>query len=242
MSQRRTPIGAFTCESRPKSVRPRAAVKPGRSSPSATPAAMQRRTQSDRYRSKKPRRLAAGARASGGAARGSLMGRGRLGPARSRCRRPGSSPGPLPVAMAMCSWLRGGKGGDPIDLELLELAVGQGAQEVDPPRDLGGDLHKEPLLLLLRALERGRVRRAPVGHDGLPGPDRARLPGPVADRDDEVEPSVPELLPRLAPGVRRVDVVPVLEDPEGERVDPAGRLGAGAERLEAAAAPGAEQV
>src|SRR5262245_13519133 len=73
-----------------------------------------------------------------------------------------------------------------------------------------------------------------MGHDRLAGPVRAALAGVVADGDHEVELDVAVLLPRLAAGTARVDLVDLLEQAQREGMDLAARVRSGAVGLEAA--------
>src|SRR5665213_826937 len=78
--------------------------------------------------------------------------------------------------------------------------------------------------------------------NGIPRKDGTRLLGIVADRDDEIELHVLELIPRLAAGVARVDAVVLLQHPESERIDLAGRPCARAVGPDATVAFGAQEV
>src|SRR5208337_3741021 len=85
-------------------------------------------------------------------------------------------------------------------------------------------------LLLVGALDLGRIVEPPVERVVVAREDRAGLTGAVADRDDVVEGLAEELCGRLAPGARPVDP-DLREHTNGIRID-ALRLHAGREGFE----------
>ena len=84
--------------------------------------------------------------------------------------------------------------------------------------DLGCNLKKEMPYLLRRACEMKRIRRVPMGNNGLTRPDRSRLFGLVAHGNYEIKMLVLKLVPGLASGITRVNPVIFQEDQERHRV------------------------
>lgn len=80
----------------------------------------------------------------------------------------------------------------------------------------------------------GGVGHAPVGDDGLAGPDGAGFFGVVAEGDDEVKVNVVEFVPGFAACGGGVDAEILLEDGEGHGVGLAFGRGSGADGVEAA--------
>ena len=107
---------------------------------------------------------------------------------------------------------------DQLHFECIEFWIRQATEEIDAMSDLGCNLKKEMPYLLRRARETKRIRRVPMGHNGLTWPDRSRLFGLVADRDYEIKMLVLKLTPGLAPGITRVNPVVFPENQERHRV------------------------
>jgi hypothetical protein len=104
------------------------------------------------------------------------------------------------------------------------------------------NLKKEMPHLLRRARETKRIRRMPMGNDGLTWPDRSRLFGLIANGNYEIKMLVLELVPGLAPGTTRVNPVILPEDLERHRMHLAGGIRTGAVNLETATSLLAKKV
>ena len=94
---------------------------------------------------------------------------------------------------------------DQLHFECVEFWIRQATEEIDTMGDLGCNLKKEMPYLLWRAGETKRIRRMPMGNNGLTWPDRSRLSGLVADGNYEIKMLVLKLGPELAPGITRVN-------------------------------------
>src|SRR3954471_17360807 len=72
--------------------------------------------------------------------------------------------------------------------EVIELRERQTQEQIDSPVQEKECIAERLLDLLSSSLYRGRIRHAPVGSHGLPGPDWADLIGSiVANREHEIE-------------------------------------------------------
>jgi hypothetical protein len=119
-----------------------------------------------------------------------------------------------------------------LHFECVELWIRQATEEIDSMGDLGCNLEKEMPYLLWRARETKRIRRMPMGNNGLTWPDRSRLSGLVADGNYEIKMLVLKLAPGLAPGTTRVNPVIFPENQERHRVYLRGWMRTGAVNLE----------
>src|SRR5271157_5650558 len=121
---------------------------------------------------------------------------------------------------------------DQLHFECVEFWIRQATEEIDTIGDLGCNLKKEMPYLFRRARETKRIRRMPMGNNGLTWPDRSRLFGLVADGNYEIKMLVLKLVPGLAPGITRVNPVIFPEDQERHRVYLCGWMRTGAVNLE----------
>jgi hypothetical protein len=124
----------------------------------------------------------------------------------------------------------------------IEFWIRQATEEIDAMGNLRCNLKKEMPHLLRRARETKRIRRVPMGNDGLTWPDRSRLFGLIANGNYEIKMLVLELVPGLAPGTTGVNPVILPEDLECHRVYLAGGIGTGAVSLETATSLLAKKV
>src|SRR4029077_14539276 len=132
-----------------------------------------------------------------------------------------------------------------LELEAVNRGNGQTGEDPDAVLQcLEGGAKRKPLLRV-RPLDRRRIRDAPVGRHGLPGPEGTDFPGGlVAHREDEIKrrgAGDRELIPALAAqATRRKSHLP--EQLEGDRVRGAFGMTAGTQPTKAPPSPMADQA
>ena len=127
--------------------------------------------------------------------------------------------------------------------QALELLYGQREEKVDASAELNQRLLERTTLVLVAALNRRRVRYAPMRADRAPRPDRAHLRSRrIANGEDEIDlgsggPN--ELVPALGARIAQRQSTS-FEQLQRERIHFAGRMAARAVGAEAAAAGAVE--
>src|SRR5687768_6302277 len=109
---------------------------------------------------------------------------------------------------------------------------GKGAQKLDAPLDLLRGYSKGTELLLIGSRGCGRIGNTPVSDFRLAGKDGTGFFCPIADSDDDVEMIIFKFVPRLAAGLRWIDLVLISQHLERQRIDDSCRLASSAVRLE----------
>jgi len=91
--------------------------------------------------------------------------------------------------------------------QMAEFFNRERAKQFNASLNLLRRFSKLPKLLLVTSRSHGRVGNTPVSHGRLARKDRARFFRPIAYRDDDIESSVFELIPRFAARLASIDPV-----------------------------------
>jgi hypothetical protein len=131
---------------------------------------------------------------------------------------------------------------DKLHFKRVEFWIRQAAEQIDAMGKLRCNLKEEMPHLFRRAPETKRIRRMPVGNDGLTWPSRSHFFSLIANGNDEIKILALELFPGLAPGITRIDPEILPEDLQCHRMYSAGGIRTGAVNLETATSPLAKKV